>query len=187
MRQLQTNNGRIVLHDPQWYQSGADLPAVRQQQQIEPTAHDHRMANIRPGNTLYIGGSQHHRLIGLKLVETDSQASRFYSTYIPAYGAPDEYYIGRAYSQPAQPEHKGGYYLYATNNPLELANAFHRGMLISDISPGSWYGVLRCEGYGPYVAYDERGRTIPYGQWNRTKKLACSTLIPIEFVGHWQV
>lgn len=187
MKPVQTQNGRIVLHDPAWYASGSNLPAVRQQQQIAPTAHDRRMANVRPGNTLYIGGSKHQKHVGLKLVETDSQASRFFSTYIPPYGAPDEYHIGRMYNQPAQPNHSGGYYLYATDNPLQLANAFHRGMLISDISPGSWYGILRCEGYGPYVAYDERGYTIPYGQWNRTKKLSCSTLIPIEFVGHWQV
>lgn len=184
---VQIQNGRIVIHDPRWYQSGANLPAVRQQQQIAPTDHDRRMANIRSGNTLYVGGTPHQRLVGLKLVETDSQASRFYSTYIPAYGAPDEYHIGRMYSQPAQPDHGGGYYLYATDNPLQLVNAFNRGLLINDVAPGGWYGILRCEGYGPYVAYDEHGRTIPYGQWNRTKKLACSTLITIEFVGHWQV
>lgn len=187
MREVETNNGRIVLHNPLWYQSGANLPAVQQQHQIAPTAHDTRMANVRPGNTVYVGGSRHQKHVGLKLVETDSQASRFYSTYIPPYGTPDEYHIGKVYSQPAQPNHGGGFYIYATDNPLELVNAFHKRLLISDIGNGRWYGILRCEAFGPYVAYDKLGNTIPYGQWNQTKKLACSTLVPIEFVGHWQV
>lgn len=186
MREVQINNGRIVLHDPQWYASGVNLPAVRQQRQIA-TAHDRRMANIRPSNTLYIGGTRHQKHIGLKLVETDSQASRFYSTFAPVYGAAVEYHIGRVYSEPAQPDHGGGYYLYATDNPLQFVQAFNSGSLINAVAKGAWYGILRCEGYGPYVAYDGDGRTIPYGQWNQTKKLSCSTLIPIEFVGHWQI
>lgn len=185
MSKVQTQNGRIVIHDPQWFQSGANLPATRQQYGV--TDHDRRMANVRPGNSVYVGGSAQQRFVGLKLVETNAQASRFFSTYIPPYGAANEYHIGRIYSERAEPDHGGGYYLYATDNPLQMVNAFNQGVIISDVSPGAWYGILRCEGYGPYVAYDERGRTIPYGQWHRTKKLSCSTLIPVEFVGHWQV
>lgn len=185
MNKTQIKNGRIILHDSQWYQSGANLPAVRQQQGV--TDHDRRMANIRPGNDMYIGGSQRQRFVGLKLVETDSQASRFYSTYCPVYGVPIEYHIGRMYSEPARPQHGGGYYLYTTDNPLQFVQAFNAGVIINDITRGGWYGILRCEGYGPYVAYDASGRTVPYGQWSQTKKLACSTLIPVEFVGHWQV
>lgn len=180
-----TQNGRIIIHDPQWYQSGANLPATRQHQDI--TDHDRRMANVRPGNNLYIGGSKNQRFVGLKLVETDSQASRFFSTYTPSYGVPEEYHIGRMYTEPAQPDHGGGYYLFATDNPLQMVNAFNQGVIVNKPTRGAWYGILRCEGYGPYVAYDKKGNTIPYGQWNLTKKLACSTLIPVEFVGHWRV
>jgi len=35
MNKVQTNNGRLVLYDPQWYESGANLPAIRQQPHID--------------------------------------------------------------------------------------------------------------------------------------------------------
>ena len=184
-QKVQTNNGRIVIHDPRWYQSGANLPAT-QQPRHAATAHDRRLANIRPGNSLYVGGSKHIKFVGLKLVETNADASRFFSTYHNGFEQ-EEYHIGRTYAEKVQPNHGGGFYLYATNNPLQFVRAIESGSVVSDLYPGAWYGILRCEGFGPYVAYDNLGHTIPYGQWHETKKLACSTLIPIEFVGHWQV
>lgn len=188
MKKVQTHNGRIVINNPQWYQSGANLPATYQHQTIAPNEHDQRIANIRENNDFYVGGTSAMKVVGLKLVETDSQASRFYSTYYPDYGVPEEYLLNRLYFESAEPHHGGGYYLYATNNPHELTAAFWQNLLINRFArrDTSWFGILRCEGYGPFVAYDARGKCIPYGQWNQTKKLACSRLIPIEFLGHWQ-
>lgn len=178
---------RIVLQGSRWVEAGANLPAVQNRRQVVAPRQARQVQVSHQSDNGYIFGDQHKMFVGLKLVETDEQASRFYSTYYPNVGMPVEYEIDRVYTEPVQPNHGGGYYLFATDNPLQFMNAIHQGLVTNDINhPGQWYAILRCEGYGPYIAYDKYGKTIPFGQWNQTKKLACSQLIPVEVVGHWQ-
>lgn len=162
-------------------ETGTNLPAVRSRRQAQvvygPVPEPVSLDNYQDDDA----GAEYYRqhsVIGMKLVAV--AGGQFYSLTMPQL----RYRLGQPMQQLARPDHRGGYYMYLTDNPLQLVQQLNNGGLV-DTGPGL-YGVLECRGYGPFVGYDEHGRTIPLEYMQHIKKISCSVLVPERYHGEFE-
>ena len=114
----------------------------------------------------------HTPVVGLKMV-----MERRDGKLVSLYNGRLEYIKGASYDQRVMPNHGGGMYLYATDNLDHFVHALNLGVLFDD-HPASHtkYAIIKCSGFGPFIAYDNDGYMLPNTQLKNTKKFACSSL-----------
>lgn len=174
-----TTKVKQLLWQQDWQEAGQSLPAKPHPQAVRSRP----IGQVQPvGTRDEDAGAAYYAqnaLIGMKLVSVVHGA--YYSLMEPGI----RYQIGVEMRQLARPNHEGGYYMYLTDSALQLVQRLNEGAIIDNLEPGT-YGVLECRGYGPFVGYDEYGRTIPLEYTQYVKKVACTILVPTYFYGEFQ-
>ena len=114
----------------------------------------------------------HAPVVGLKMVmeKRDGKLVSIYDDRL-------EYIKGASYEQRVMHNHGGGMYLYATDNLDHFVHALNQGVLFNNHpAPYTSYAIIKCSGFGPFLAYDNDGYMLPNTQLKNTKKFACSSL-----------